>query len=569
MYSLNVLIRLMSLSVFLCTTGKVYAQLTPSLNTYDSSVIPDGRASQQNDFLNHAYPFPAKPRNAWEIGVKAGAISIAGDVRSNFPAYGAALHVRKALGYVFSLRAQAGFGIAKGLNFLPSSHYSKNPAWTKSGYNPANHHVFYNYKTNIYEVSLQGVVTLSNIRFHRSRSGFNFYVFGGIGGMVYDTQIDALKGDGTNYTAEFEAIYNKYNSSPGGFGYKNRKNIKKDLENLLDGHYETAAETDPGQPTWQKPFRPLFNVGGGVQIKLNKTLSLAIEDQFSIVKTDLLDGQQWQENGIGSATAQTRDFDSYNFVSIGLNIAVGRRSVEPLWWVNPLDYAYSEINQPRHMKLPHPVLADADGDGIADQFDQEPNTPAGTPIDARGTSLDTDGDGVPDFKDKELITPTQCQPVNGDGVGKCPPPSCCDSALKYMNGIVPHTGNSNMDPLPGIYFKGRSVKPDNTAKSMLQHIGQLIRNNPERRIKVTGYGASSKSAQQLSWERVNAVINYLVEREGINPDRFIFIYGETGGEMNTVDLEDANGERGASHVPPPYPQLSRQPRHRQATRNNQ
>jgi hypothetical protein len=71
-------------------------------------------------------------------------------------------------------------------------------------------------------------------------------------------------------------------------------------------------------------------------------------------------------------------------------------------------------------------LPDADGDGVTDQFDQEPNTPANAPVDTHGVSRDTDGDGVPDFKDKELITPTQCQPVDADGIGKCPPPPCCE-----------------------------------------------------------------------------------------------------------------------------------------------
>ena len=100
--------------------------------------------------------------------------------------------------------------------------------------------------------------------------------------------------------------------------------------------------------------------------------------------------------------AQTRDDDSYNFLSIGLNYNIGSKAVEPLWWINPLDYAYSEINAPRHMKLPKPVLDDADGDGVTDQFDHEPNTPAGCPVDTHGVSRDTDGDGVPDCKDKEL-----------------------------------------------------------------------------------------------------------------------------------------------------------------------
>jgi hypothetical protein len=45
------------------------------------------------------------------------------------------------------------------------------------------------------------------------------------------------------------------------------------------------------------------------------------------------------------------------------------------------------------MKLPPPVLPDADGDGVTDQFDMEPNTPAGVPVDVRGVAKDSDGDG--------------------------------------------------------------------------------------------------------------------------------------------------------------------------------
>ena len=137
--------------------------------------------------------------------------------------------------------------------------------------------------------------------------------------------------------------------------------------------------------------------------------------------TDLLDGQQWQNNYDAvavQAIAQTRSSDAYNFLSVGINYNIGKHAVEPLWWLNPLDYAYNEINAPRHMKLPKPVLDDADGDGVTDQFDLEPNTPKGCPVDSHGVSRDTDGDGVPDFKDKELITPTQCQPVDADGVGR-------------------------------------------------------------------------------------------------------------------------------------------------------
>ncbi len=513
----------------------------------DSSVVPSKRLPQHTEFMANNYAFPAKPRNQWELGLKAGTFGIAGDVRNRFPGFGAGLHVRKALGYVFSIRGELGYGNTKGLNFQPSSNYRKNSAW--DAYAPGQQ-VFYNYKATVWDMSLQGVVTLNNVRFHRAKSGFNVYAFAGLGGMIFDTKVDALNG---NTPYDFSTIYNRYNGT--GFRYEDRKDIKSDLKDLMDGEYETEAETDPGQPEFLgEPFRFTFTGGMGVQFKLSQRLSLAIEDRVIVGKTDLLDGQQWQNNGV-AAIAQTRDHDITNFLSVGLNISLGGRAVEPLWWLNPLDYAYNEINKPNHMKLPTPVLPDADGDGVTDQFDMEPNTPAGSPVDARGVSRDSDGDGVPDHRDKELITPTQCQPVDADGVGKCPPPDCCkvlDSLMQYG-----FRGRCNIGDLPSITFSGRSVSLNNDARALLTSVAQKLRDNSECKIAVVGYCASTKSEQQLSWDRVNAVINHLIEREGIGSDRFIFKYGQEGGDCNTVDLRDGTQEEGPTTVPAPHPSLRR------------
>ena len=66
----------------------------------------------------------------------------------------------------------------------------------------------------------------------------------------------------------------------------------------------------------------------------------------------------------------------------------------------------------------------------------------------------------------------------------------------------------------------------------------------------------SKKEQQLSWDHVNKVITYLVEKEGISADRFIFKYGQEGGDCDTVDLRGAaEGEEGPNTVAPPHPNL--------------
>ena len=538
----------------------------------DSSLIPSKRMPQHTEFLNGTYNFPSKPRNQWEIGVKGGLFQISGDIPAQVLSPGFGVHVRKAFGYIFSLRMEYMNAVGKGYSFVASENYAKNAGWGANIADPNQRysaprmtivapggvtgivssktglastpleHVFYNYKAKVQDLSLQGVVTLNNVRFHKSKTGMNFYGFGGVGGSIYETRVNALNGN-TKYN------FMTLTSS----SYKDRKDFIKNMKNnVLDDDFETLAENQGNRrpKLFGQTFKPSANVGVGVAFKLNNRLNLAIEDRWTVVKDDLLDGQRWQENAWGDASL-TRDYDSYNYLSVGLNINLGSKSIEPLWWINPLDYAYSEIRNPRLMKFPKPVLPDTDGDGVTDQFDRE-QTPAGCPVDSHGVSLDTDGDGVPDCKDKELITPTYCQQnVDADGVGKClcpedckttppPPPSCAES----------------MGPLPSIAFKAGSNKLSDDAKATLATAAAAIRNNPGCKVAVVGYCSTNKKEQQVSWDHVNAVINHLVDKEGISIDRFIFNYGQQGGDCNTVDLRAAaEGESGPNRVEPPHPNL--------------
>ncbi len=536
---------------------------TESSSSYDirdSSLIPAKRIPQHNEFLNNAYPFPAKPRNQWEIGVSGGMSSISGDVRATLPTFGFGLHARKALGYIFSLRLEYDYLNMKGLNWQPAYYgYAANPQISQY-YNSSTHTpVFYNYKSTIQELSLQGVFNFNNIRFHKAKTSTSFYAFGGIGIMTYSTAYNLTNDNVTGSPAyDYTQVTNRF--GPSGFTYSNKKAIKDMLKGMLDDTYETVAQRDPSQPTifGGTPFRPILNLGLGMEVKLSEKFNIALEDKVTITKSDLLDGQQYQETGSSTDHALTRDNDAYNYLSIGLNYNIGKKAVEPLWWINPLDYAYSEINAPKHMKLPKPVLDDADGDGVTDQFDHEPNTPAGCPVDTHGVSRDTDGDGVPDCKDKELITPTQCQPVDADGVGKCPDPACCkDINARIDAGAVGTGGKARcfIGDLPSIVFKGRSVTLSKDGKALASTIAEKMRNNPGCKVAVIGYGESSKSAQQLSWDRVNEVIKYLVEKEGVSSDRFIFRYGQAGGAENTIDIKDGTGEEGPNTVPAPHPNL--------------
>jgi outer membrane protein OmpA-like peptidoglycan-associated protein len=534
--------------------------------TYDSTQIPQKRMPQHNEFLQGVGNFPAKPRNQWELGLKLGVTNISGDVPSAlaFPSFG--LHIRKAFGYVFSLRLEYAYGNAKGLSWLPSENYYKNKPWFQAGYsapfrspagpivsshsleggnpNDPTEFVYYNYKTRVQDLSLQGVVTLNNIRFHKSKTGFNMYLFGGGGPLIYRSFVNARNEAGGRY--DFGTI--------AATDFDNRGDTKDALKELLDDSYESRAERHDGRrgTLFQETFRWQGNLGLGLALKINNRLNIAIEDRITFVKDDLLDGQRWQEAAVGDPV-MTRDFDLINRATIGLNINLGAKSVEPLWWLNPLDYAYSEIRNPRLMRLPKPVLPDSDGDGVTDQFDQE-QTPQGCPVDSHGVSKDTDGDGVPDCKDKELITPTYCQPVDADGVGKCPV-ACPDSTCPGWGRPPVDECSTKLGDLPSVSFRAGSNALTTDAQAVLSNVASRLRNNPECKIVVTGYCSSNKKEQQLSWDHVNKVITHLVEKEGLSADRFIFKYGEEG-DCSTVDLRAAAaGEEGPNTVTPPHPNL--------------
>ncbi|MEY3245885.1 MAG: hypothetical protein RL253_1045 [Bacteroidota bacterium] len=271
----------------------------------DSSLIPPSRLAQHNEFVNNQYNFPAKPRSQWEIGVKFGSPSIGSDVDALNPNFGVGVHVRKALGYLVSVRGEIFTGTAKGLGVKENYNYKNNPAWR--GYNSTTDKVFYNYKTQMSDVSAQMLFNLSNIRFHRAEPKFALYAIAGVGVTMYDVNVDALNGGNTKYN--FNSISSSLSSSE----------TRSALKAILDGTYETPAEKKNSGSGRTSVVSASF--GFGAAFKISKKINLAIEDRFTIVDDDLLDGQKWGPFPAGNPSLSSNN-DSYNFLSIGLDINI-------------------------------------------------------------------------------------------------------------------------------------------------------------------------------------------------------------------------------------------------------
>ena len=182
------------------------------------------------------------------------------------------------------------------------------------------------------------------------------------------------------------------------------------------------------------------------------------------------------------------------------------KSVEPLYWVNPLEYSYNELNAPKHMKLPKPVLDDADGDGVTDQFDNEPNTPAGCPVDSHGVSKDTDGDGVADNVDWEINSPAGCK-VDSHGV--CPK----EDNKPVLGGAY---------NLPTVYFDldKSVVKKDYMIE--LQRTALTLFANPTMKLDIVGNTDKHHSDDyndKLGMRRAKVVADILIQRFNVPVER--------------------------------------------------
>ena len=203
------------LASFFCLSVIVsFAQI----DVKDSSVISAKNLPQYTQFMNGVYNFPAKPRDQFEVGVKFGSFNVNGDVAS-LPSMGIGVHVRKSFGYVFSARANYTYGIAKGLDWKSRFRNNSNPAWTAYA---AGSNVFYNYKSQFSDLSVDGIFSLNNILFHKQSSKFNAYLFAGFGITYYSSKVDAKDASGNNYN---------FASITGANVYDNRKDTRKQLKN--------------------------------------------------------------------------------------------------------------------------------------------------------------------------------------------------------------------------------------------------------------------------------------------------------------------------------------------------
>lgn len=139
----------------------------------------------------------------------------------------------------------------------------------------------------------------------------------------------------------------------------------------------------------QKLYVP---VGAGINFKLGQVVALNLGYDMNFVDGDGLDGTH-------AGSASNKDKWSYGYA--GLEFTLGSKSKPSLQWNNQVSTLYDELKDPalrnevEQLKTRTTTVEgevenlkkDSDGDGVSDQFDKCPNTPAGTKVDGAGCPL--------------------------------------------------------------------------------------------------------------------------------------------------------------------------------------
>lgn len=385
---------------------------------------------------------------SWSIGVNGG-------VLSPFIAIGGTNDFTNAdvnLGYGISLRKQLGHAFG-----LEGNIFRGKVSGTNKDGGPSAIPGIKEFETEMqYAVDLRGVVNVATVDFLRRENSVNFFVTAGYGLVAYNPKVDGVDNKG------------KYGE---------------------DGDKDFIKEA-------------YIPVGAGVKFKVSDRVSFNLGYTMHFIDSDNFDGV-W-------AKATTKDKFSYGYA--GLEFSLGSKSKPNLDWVNPLALMYDELKDPslrqevealktRVSNVEQSVEAlkkDSDGDGVADQFDKCPGTPAGTAVDGSG----------------------------------CPLP-------KVETVVAPNTGN--VTGFETIQFEFNSSVLKTESYPTLDKLSSVLRENGGK-VTVNGYASSEGTAAynvKLSKDRANSVKTYLVN-SGVNASQVVT---KGHGEANPIASNDTEEGR--------------------------
>jgi outer membrane protein OmpA-like peptidoglycan-associated protein len=189
---------------------------------------------------------------------------------------------------------------------------------------------------------------------------------------------------------------------------------------------------------------------------------------------------------------------------------------------------------------------DSDGDGVYDGLDVCPDTPRGARVDSRGCPDDSDHDGVldgldqcPDTPRGARVDPKGC-PIDSDhdgvydGLDDCPDTprgrKVDDRGCPEQEKAAPLFENKKKLVLEGVNFETNSARLTSGSLAILDRVAASLVDSPEVKVEIGGHTDSSGSDSHnkaLSSARAESVRDYLVSK-GVAASRLVAKgYGES------------------------------------------
>jgi OOP family OmpA-OmpF porin len=355
----------------------------------------------------------------WSFGINAGAVSpvVAIGGVHDYDDY------KVKLGYGASLRWQ----LAHSFGLQLDAHGGK-VAGDNLSVSGVGRDGMRSYDTRFWSGTLSGVVNVATVDFLRRKNSVNFFVTAG-GGMVWYNP---------RFVTSTSTTEQRYLNSDGS------------------NHYVKSL---------------VIPVGAGVKFRLSDAVALNFGYTVNFTDDDNLDALK--------RAYPTKDKYSYGYG--GLEFTFGGSGKPNLDWVNPVALMYDELydaalrQEVEALKgrvtnvenAVNDLKKDSDGDGVSDQFDKCPNTPAGTVVDGAGCPL------------------------------KLPTADSTTTAAAYSN----------------IQFDFDSSVLRTSSYGVLDAVSADMRATSGKSVTLNGYASSEGTAahnMRLSKDRANSVKTYLV-----------------------------------------------------------
>lgn len=247
-------------------------------------------------------------------------------------------------------------------------------------------------------------------------------------------------------------------------------------------------------------FGSIFGLaGGGLRYKLNQNFDLELKTLYYFTGDEEFDGSG--SHGSVADLEEGKDDGLYT-LNAGVVWKIGKHH-EHLSWADPLADIYpGPTAEEIQNMLVVCVQGDKDDDGVCDDWDRELNTPKGARVDGAGRALDTDLDGVIDLYDECVTIPG---PAENNG---CPLEEDSESLINLTISNLEFSLDS--DVISPSYYP------------ILDQAANYINYYKDHNFDVVGHTDSRASQAynlDLSKRRAEAVVSYLVEKNGVDANR--------------------------------------------------